>query len=116
MSDAPKDVRAQIETAVQELAQMRDEIRVKLNLGAMDAKQEWSRLEEKVTSFVETTKRDLSPKAAELAHEAKERAHDAREKTEAVARDIAKDVKETFAHLKGELASFREKLAEKLSK
>jgi predicted nucleic acid-binding Zn-ribbon protein len=62
----PTDLKAQVETAKRELTQLRDEIRVKINLGAHELRDEWSKLEDKILQLEDTTKRALQPAAEEV--------------------------------------------------
>jgi hypothetical protein len=50
MSDAKREFRAQVDRAIEELKAMRDEIKLKLHLGGMDAKDAWKKLEPRETA------------------------------------------------------------------
>ncbi|MCC6215177.1 MAG: hypothetical protein IT376_09930 [Polyangiaceae bacterium] len=65
-------LREELTPVIDEMAQLRDEIRVRLHLGGMDARDEWYRLEERVDA-VELTVERAADDAAEatrgLVHE-----------------------------------------------
>jgi hypothetical protein len=81
---ATDKVREGVDDAVYELQRMADEIRVKIHLGSMDAKDTWKKLE---------------PKLGEL----EKKSEQVVERTGAELQDLAKDLKKRFLKLKDEL-------------
>lgn len=74
MSDPIKELEKDIRTGLDHLTQLRDEIRVKLHLAGMDAKDAWTKLEPKV-------------------QEAEHLAHDVSETTKHAVEDVVERVR-----------------------
>jgi hypothetical protein len=60
------DLKSELEKGASALRTLRDEIRVQLHLGKLDARGEWERLAPRLEQTLERAKRDLS----EATHEA----------------------------------------------
>jgi hypothetical protein len=80
MGTAPEDkrLRARLDAQLDELTQMRDEIRVKLHLAGMDAKDAW---------------KDLEPKLDKLEHEASIEGETIADATLALAKNLSEAVR-----------------------
>ena len=73
-----KRLRARLDAQLDELTQMKDEIRVKLHLAGMDAKDAW---------------RDLEPKLDKLEHDAAEEGENIADATLALAKNLSEAVR-----------------------
>lgn len=60
MNQATGDLKAELEKSAQRLRTLRDEIKLKLHLAKLDAKDEWNRLEPKLESVLERAGRDIT--------------------------------------------------------
>ena len=56
MSDATKDLKADLDKSLTHLKTLRDEVRVKLHLAGMDAKTEWNKLEPHLDHVMDAAK------------------------------------------------------------
>jgi ElaB/YqjD/DUF883 family membrane-anchored ribosome-binding protein len=70
MSDS--DLKKHLKDGLADLAQLRDEIRVKVHLAGMDAKSEWNRLEPRVLELEGKAKAALEKAADEVAQGTRE--------------------------------------------
>lgn len=80
MSEETNALEKEIQTGIAHLQQLRDEIRLKLHLAGMDAKDAWAKLEPKV-------------------HEAEQLAHEASEATKHAVEDVLRRVRELSSSL-----------------
>jgi len=60
MSEAGKEVKAELEKSLAQLATLRDEVRVRLHLASMDVKKQWNELEPRIHAAPERAARDVS--------------------------------------------------------
>ncbi len=56
MSDTTKDLKAELDKSVSLLKTLRDEVRVKLHLAGMDAKDQWNKLEPHLDHVMDAAK------------------------------------------------------------
>jgi ElaB/YqjD/DUF883 family membrane-anchored ribosome-binding protein len=71
-----QDTKAELDKTLAKLGELRDELRVKVHLASLDAKDEWRKLEDRVQHVVDEAKReatDMSRKAATEAMKALEK-------------------------------------------
>lgn len=54
------DTKADLQKGLEKAQALFDDVKVRIHLAGMDAKDEWNKLEPKVTQELETVKRDLS--------------------------------------------------------
>jgi hypothetical protein len=81
-----KKVRAQVDEVLGDLRRMADEIRLKVHLGSMDAKDEWKEIEPKL-------------------HELEQEADRVVDRTTEELRDLGHDLKARFKKLKEDLGA-----------
>ena len=89
MADEEKQhgkVRAQMNDLVSEMQRMADEIRLKVHLGSMDAKDEWAEIEPKLADFEKEAERVVERTGDEL-------------------KDLGADLKARFKKLKEDLGA-----------
>lgn len=60
MNQTTRDVKAELEKSAVQLRKLRDEVRVQLHLGGLEAKDEWRRLEPRLEEVLERTAREVS--------------------------------------------------------
>jgi hypothetical protein len=60
MGEATKELKAELERSLALLATLRDEVRVRIHLGSMDAKKQWNELEPRVQSAIDQAAKDVS--------------------------------------------------------
>ncbi len=60
ISQATSDLKAELAKSVLRLQRLRDEVRVQLHLGGLEAKEEWHRLEPRLEAVLERTTREVS--------------------------------------------------------
>ncbi len=60
LNKATQDLKSELEKSAHALRELREEVRVRLHLGAMDVKDEWHRLEPRLEATLERAGRDIS--------------------------------------------------------
>jgi hypothetical protein len=60
ISKASQDIKAELEKSAKVLRELRDDLRVRPHLGAMDVKAEWRRLEPRLEATLERAGKDIS--------------------------------------------------------
>jgi len=60
MNTPTRDLKVELEKSAALLRKMRDEVRVQLHLGGMEAKQEWNKLEPRLESALDRAAKDVS--------------------------------------------------------
>jgi hypothetical protein len=60
MNDTGKQMRTEMEANVEQLCTLRDDVRVKLHLAKMDAKDRWRELEPRITAVLDQAARSTS--------------------------------------------------------
>ena len=60
ITKATQDLKSELEKSAQALRELREEVRVRLHLGALDVKDEWQRLEPRLEATLERAGRDIS--------------------------------------------------------
>ncbi|MCY4044405.1 MAG: hypothetical protein OXE99_04935 [Cellvibrionales bacterium] len=83
----------QMEKAGQELAQLRDELRLKVHLLKMESKEEWESMEKKYQHFLDNQLPDLKEQGRETSNEIKE-------KMESLSEEIKKGYKKLIDSIK----------------
>ncbi len=86
MSDEENKVRAQVDDVLGELQRMADEIRLKVHLGSMEAKDEWKEIEPKLHELEKEADRMVNRTTEEL-------------------KDLGDDLKTRFEKLKEDLGA-----------
>jgi len=82
MSESNEQVKEQVDQALSDLQTMADEIRVKIHLASMDAKDAWTRLEPRLRDFEQKAEKAAAVTGRELKEvglDLKERFHKLRE-------------------------------------
>lgn len=79
MSELRDEIQKEIRTNLDALTELRDEIRVKIHLAGMDAKDAWNRLEPKVHE-VEAAAAEVSETARHALHDVVQRMRELRTK------------------------------------
>ena len=74
MAELKDELKTEINTTLADLQRMRDEIRLKIHLGAMDAKDVWADLEPRLVDLEKKAQKT----AASTGHEVKNLAYDLR--------------------------------------
>jgi hypothetical protein len=72
MSETTKELKAELEKSVGLLRTLRDEVKVKVHLAGMNAKQQWRELEPRLQSVVERAASDVSEASKQAVAEATE--------------------------------------------
>jgi hypothetical protein len=57
---ATKDVKSELERSAKALCELRDEVRLQMHLGGLEAKHEWSRLEPRLEATLARAAADIS--------------------------------------------------------
>jgi hypothetical protein len=60
MNTPTKDLKVELAKSADLLRKLRDEVRVQLHLGGLEAKQEWNKLEPRLESALDRAARDVS--------------------------------------------------------
>jgi ElaB/YqjD/DUF883 family membrane-anchored ribosome-binding protein len=72
MNQTTKDVKAELEKSIAHLRTLRDEVKVQLHLGGLDAKEEWRRLEPRLESALERAGKEVSAASKTLVEDVTE--------------------------------------------
>jgi hypothetical protein len=60
MNQTTRDLKAELDKSAALLRKLRDEVRVQLHLGGLEAKEEWRRLEPRLEAVLERTTKEVS--------------------------------------------------------
>jgi ElaB/YqjD/DUF883 family membrane-anchored ribosome-binding protein len=60
MNQTTRDLKAELDKSAALLRKLRDEVRVQLHLGGLEAKDEWHRLEPRLEAVLERTTKEVS--------------------------------------------------------
>jgi hypothetical protein len=60
ITQATNDVKSELERTAKALRELRDEVRLQMHLGGLEAKHEWSRLEPRLEATLERAAADIS--------------------------------------------------------
>ena len=80
ISKAAQDLKAELDKSAKILRELREELRVRMHLGAMDVKDEWRRLEPRLEATLEQAGRDVSDATRSAVVEVTEAARRVRER------------------------------------
>ena len=81
MSDARSEFKAELEKSTATLRTLRDELRVQIHLGKLEAKDEWRKLEPRLESALERAEKDVSEASRVAVKELTDAARKLREST-----------------------------------
>ena len=81
MSDSRAELRAELEKSAATLRTLRDELRVQLHLGKLEAKDEWRRLEPRLESALERAGSEVSEASRAVVKELTDAAEKLRDST-----------------------------------
>jgi vacuolar-type H+-ATPase subunit H len=72
MTEAGKELKAELEKSLAHLATLRDEVKVRMHLASMDLKKQWDELEPRIRAATEQARRDVSSASQALVTEVTE--------------------------------------------
>ena len=81
MSDTRLELKAELEKGAAALRTLRDELRVQVHLGRLEARDEWRRLEPRLESVLEQAAKDVSEASRTAVKELTDAARKLREST-----------------------------------
>ena len=81
MSDTRLELKAELQKSAAALRALRDELRVQIHLGRLEAKDEWRRLEPRLESVLEQAAKDVSEASRTAVKELTDAARKLREST-----------------------------------